>query len=136
MTNLKNVVCNETSGHSLPFVFAWLAQTKGDAHPLYTNTLYTTKSVMEHTWGNPGSQLKMTKEEESVDTLEYFSGSMEIGRTLRFKTKDGTAVCLEMKLTTSEHISDKDWENAQFRFQDVQRNAVEVFQDCIFREEH
>lgn len=78
----------------------------------------------------------MKNKEESVDTLEYFSGSMEIGRTLRFKTKDGTAVCLEMKLMTSEHISDKDWEIAQFRFQDVQRKAIEVFQDCLFIEEH
>lgn len=61
MTNLKNVVCNETSGHSLPFVFAWFAQTKGDVHPLYTNTLYTTKNVMRITWGNPGSEPKHDK---------------------------------------------------------------------------
>lgn len=53
MTNLKNVVCNKTSGHSPFLCFRLSVSNQGDVHPFYTNTLYTTKSLTKHNGSTP-----------------------------------------------------------------------------------
>ena len=75
----------------------------------------------------------MTENNQIAQAMEYFSGTMEISKTLRFKSQDqenGMEVgAVTITVSASSRVSQRFWEELQDKYAQLQEETVRIFVD-------